>query len=402
MAPIKLALIAPFVCEQSVGEGNSAFQLVSRLARRFDVTLLTYNLRADEPASRQLPEARVIEWPDLPLIGRLSGLNSQLTPGYLPFYVRARRWLRKHLPEEDFGLVHQIGPLALRYPCPAVGLGVPFIVGPLGGSLEAPEPLRSTVRGEPLYRRLRALDRLRFAYDPLLRATFKEARALIAVAPYVGELLASIPVPPLRIMSEAGVDLTDPRPPRAPHDHPRMLYVGRVIRTKGVRDAIEALPHLARKAVTLDIVGSGEDLPACRMAVKRLGLEGRVRFHGHLPRSSVEAFYREADLFLFPSFREPSGKALIEAMSHGLPAIVTNHGGPSTVVDSSCGRLVDPAPPDEFARGIAAAIDSVLEADGLLETLGKAAQRRIAEHYTWDKKVDWLSALYEELITSSH
>lgn len=395
---MKLLLIAPFVCEQSVGEGNSAFNLVSRLGRRFEVTLLTYSLRADPPASAGLPHIRVVEWLDLPLAARFPGLNSQLTPGYVPFYFRARRWLRANLRREGFDLVHQLAPLALRYPCPALGLGVPYLMGPLGGSLEAPPPLRAELACEPLYRRLRRLDRLRFLVDPLLRATYSRARALILVAPYVAELLASVPLPPLRFLGEAGIECPLPRRREAQPARPwRLLYVGRVIRTKGVRDAIHALPHLADRWATLDIVGAGEDLPACKEAVAQHGLEGRVRFHGHLPRSAVDEFYQRSDLFVFPSFREPSGKALLEAMSHGLPVLAVNYGGPAMVVDESCGRLVEPAPQEEFARRIAAQIDAILGQDGLLDSLGQGAQRRISERYTWDRKVEWLADLYREL-----
>lgn len=398
MRRMKLLLIAPFVCEQSVGEGHSAFQWVSRLARRFDVTLLTYNLRADPPASQQLPDVRVIEWSDLPLVARFPGLNSQLTPGYVPFYFRARRWLRANLRREGFELVHQLAPLALRYPCPAVGLGVPYVVGPLAGSLDAPPALKSAVEREPFYRKLRTLDRMRFRFDPLLRATYARACVLVVVAPYVGELLSSLDLPPLRCMSEAGIEQVFAREPRAarPPGPPRLLFVGRVIRTKGVRDAIHALAHVSERTTTLDVVGTGEDLGACREAAAREGLEQRVRFHGHQPRAAVEDFYRRADLFVFPSFREPSGKALLEAMSHGLPAIAVNHGGPAIAVDESCGRLVEPAPPAEFARRIATRIDSMLADEALLDALGEGALRRISQVYTWDRKVDWLAELYRE------
>ena len=364
------------------------------------MTLLTYNLRADPPASTNVRCARVVEWSDLPIVGRFSGLNRQLTPGYIPFFVHARRWLRANLKRERFALIHQIAPLGLRYPCPAVGLGVPYIMGPLGGSLEAPPSLRSVVEHEPFYRRLRALDRLRFRYDPLLRATYVQARVLIAVAPYVRDLLASMNLPPLRLMSEAGVERTSPRAcKRTGFDGgtPRLLYVGRVIRTKGVRDAIQALRFVAHSRAHLDIVGAGEDVVSCRRVVAEYGLEERVSFHGHLPPSAVEAFYERADLFVFPSFREPSGKALLEAMSHGLPVIVANYGGPAAVVDETCGRLVDPAPADEFARGIAAQIDALLAERSALEALGRGALRRIQQRYTWDKKVDWLCNLYREL-----
>jgi len=392
----RLLILAPFVCEHSVGEGHSAFQIVTRLARHHDLTLLTYSLRADPPAREHLPDVRVVEWLDLPLVGRFPRINSQLTPGYLPFFLRARSWLRSNLRRERFDLVHQIAPLALRYPCPAVGLGVPFVVGPLGGSLGAPTVLRTTDRHEPWFRRLRSLDSLRFRFDPWLRATYTRARMLIAVAPYVRDILAQLDLPPVRFLSEAGVERSFARPPRAPGP-PRLLFVGRVIWTKGVMYAIRALAQLNDCNVTLDVVGSGEHLEACRTEAQSLGLEGRVRFHGQLPRSDVDHFYRQADLFVFPSFREPSGKAVLEAMSHGLPVLAVNHGGPAAVVDAASGRLVDPAPSDEFTRRLASEIEGLLHDPARLAQLGRGAQEHVESEYTWDRKVDWLCRLYREL-----
>ena len=45
-------------------------------------------------------------------------------------------------------------------------------------------------------------------------------------------------------------------------------------------------------------------------------------------RAEVEALYESHDLFCFPSFREPAGGVLYEAMRHGLPVITTDRGGP--------------------------------------------------------------------------
>src|SRR5207244_4431914 len=121
---------------------------------------------------------------------------------------------------------------------------------------------------------------------------------------------------------------------------------------------IQALRYLTDRRACLDIVGGGEDLEPCQHLVVENGLADRVRFHGHVPRSAVDEFYGRADLFVFPSFREPSGKAVLEAMSYGIPVIAANYGGPAVVVDETCGRLVEPTLPEDYARSIAAQIDS--------------------------------------------
>ena len=91
---LKLLVVAPTCDGDDVGEAWVAFQWVRRLAELYDVTLLTYSKRGKRPASEQLPRCRVIEWTEPRMFGRAERFNSLLKPGYLPFYIRARRWIR--------------------------------------------------------------------------------------------------------------------------------------------------------------------------------------------------------------------------------------------------------------------------------------------------------------------
>jgi len=89
----------------------------------------------------------------------------------------------------------------------------------------------------------------------------------------------------------------------------KLLFVGRIIPTKGLRYAIRALSKAkALSIVELIVIGDGDDLPACRDEVKRLGLQDHVHLLGWKSRQEVESFYCAADIFVFPSFREPTGR----------------------------------------------------------------------------------------------
>ncbi len=398
-----LLLIAPHCDGEDVGEARSAYQLVSRLAETNNVTLLTYGKKSATPASAQLPGVRVIEWPDLPLVGRFERFNAAAKPGYVLFARRARRWINRAIQNgERFDLAHQLSPLALRFACPAVGLVRPLVIGPLAGSLTTPESFASEFGSEPWYMKLRGLDSVRFRHDPALRRSYREADVLIGVAPYVRELLesAGIPIARFETMTEVGLDELSPPPQRrepAPGDL-KLLYVGRVVRSKGVRDAVRALAQLADlPGVTLDVVGDGNDRAACEAEAERLGVLERVTFHGRVPRERVDAFYQDADAFCFPSFREPSGNAAIEAMSWSLPMIFADRGGPAHAVSDACGLRVPVADPERFASALAEAIREMAERPGDLAAFGSAARQRAGEISLWPGKIERLTALYDEL-----
>jgi glycosyltransferase involved in cell wall biosynthesis len=400
---LKLLLIAAGCDNAAVGEGGSTFQWVSRIGQRHDVTLLTLRNSLRPPTSLQLPHVRVFDWPELRFFEKKHRFNSMLKPSYVGLYFRARRWINSRLQQgETFDLVHQISPLALRYPSPGSGLGIPFIIGPLGGSIDDPEGFGADFGKVPWYIQLRKIDEWRLRHDPLLRRTYSSADRIIAVAPYVVDLLGSLPSHDVELMTETGVVALPALSSSQEKDRRKLklLFVGRVIRSKGVRDAIRALAQVSDlDQLQFDVVGDGDDLEACKHEARELGLSPRVMFHGRVPRSEVDRFYAKADVFLFPSFREPSGNVVVEAMSYGLPVITADRGGPRFVVDESCGFRVPVLNPSQFAEGLAAGIRRLLQDSSLVERMGAAAREKIKHEYLWDAKVDRLEEIYFSVLS---
>jgi glycosyltransferase involved in cell wall biosynthesis len=324
-----------------------------------------------------------------------------LIPGYVPFYFRSRRWIRGAVARgERFDLAYQPVPVALRYPSPVAGLGIPFVMGPLGGSLRSPPGFRQEeATTTPWYVRLRALDRWRVGHDPLLRGTYEKAACVIGIAAYVEDFLAGISLRRFRVMSETGIERLPGAVDRTGRQGAvRLLFVGRLVRTKGARDAIRALGLTRDLPAVLDVVGDGFDRAACEALTAELGLTGRVRFHGWLPRARIDEFYRSADVFVFPSYREPGGNVPFEAMGYGLPLIVSDVGGPGSVVDESCGIRLHPVSPDQYARELASAITRLVADPGLRWALGEGARRRAAEIGLWDSRIEQLDAIFAEIL----
>jgi glycosyltransferase involved in cell wall biosynthesis len=399
---MRKALLIGIFDGEDVGEVWHGFQWARRLAAGHEVTILTYYKRGRNPLSRQLPGVRVVEWREPALVGKAERLNSLLKPGWVPFYLRARRWIRQRLAEgERFDLAYQVNPVAIRYPCPAIGLGIPFVIGPVGGSLSSPPGFAVGEDTTPWYVRLRRLDQFRLHYDPWLRKTYEQASCVIGIAPYVRDVLADIPLRRFEAMSDFGIDCLPEPVDRAARDSAdmRLLFVGRVIRTKGVRDAIRAVRMVEDQSVVLDVVGDGFDRAACEALSGDLGLGDRVRFHGRVDRGRVDDFYRAADIFVFPSYREPGGLAVQEAMSHGLPAIVAGVGGPADTVDDTSGIRVQPHSPDQYAAGIAAAITRLVTDREARLALGAGARQRVAELLLWENKVTRLEEIWADVLT---
>jgi glycosyltransferase involved in cell wall biosynthesis len=398
---LDILLIAPNCDEHDVGEAFWAQRWAKHLSEAASVTLLTQVRPGRVSPSQQLPGTRVIEWPETVMPRRFERLGAMLKPAFPLFAARARRWIGEQLESgAHFDIIHQLTPLALRYASPAASFGIPYVLGPHGGSLTTPDAFAAECRSAPMFTRLREIDRVRLAADPWLRRSFSGAACVLGVAPYVQELLGSIALQRFEVMSELGID--EPLPPRTTKSGGktlRLLHVARAVRTKGLRDCIRAIARLPDlPQVHLTQAGDGEELDICRKEAARLGVADRIEFLGRIPRARVEELYATADAFLFPSFREPSGSVVFEAMRHGLPVITVDRGGPGHVVTQNCGIKVPVDSPEQLSTALADAIRRFASDSEERERLSAGARERIVELGAWPGKIAWLLDLYHSIL----
>jgi glycosyltransferase involved in cell wall biosynthesis len=109
-------------------------------------------------------------------------------------------------------------------------------------------------------------------------------------------------------------------------DGPVVLSLGRVADTKRPEALIEVFARVQRSLPTavLIVAGGGERLQSTQARASSLGLGDAVRFLGPVPHDEVPALYRLADCYIMASRSEGSPLSLLEALSSGLPAIVSS------------------------------------------------------------------------------
>jgi glycosyltransferase involved in cell wall biosynthesis len=217
----------------------------------------------------------------------------------------------------------------------------------------------------------------------------------VAPSGFMADRLVDIGLPADRLVVKPHF-VADPGPrTAAASSSGEVLMVGRLAAGKGLHTLIEAWSQRPRRhdaaggARTLSIVGDGplaDDL-------RRSAHDDTVRFDGWQPRHAVVERMLAARALVMPSeWYEPFGMVLIEAMSAGLPVIVSTVAGARTIVGAPAELVVPPGDP----AALALAIDRL--DDATVDAVGAANRTRFEADYSEDAGLAALESLYAEAV----
>jgi glycosyltransferase involved in cell wall biosynthesis len=174
-----------------------------------------------------------------------------------------------------------------------------------------------------------------------------------------------------------------------------VLTVRRIVYKNGIDTLIEAANIAVRKNpnITFLIVGIGPNKDSAQERINQLGIEKNVIFAGFASNNDLPFYYNTADFFVVPS-KSGEGLPLVaeEAMACGLPVVATNVGGIGEILTEDYGKLVPPNMPEQLAEAI---LDySMMD----LSSRKPKIRAMMEEKHSWDRNVDSLVKIYEELI----
>jgi glycosyltransferase involved in cell wall biosynthesis len=173
------------------------------------------------------------------------------------------------------------------------------------------------------------------------------------------------------------------------------ITVRRLVYKNGIDTLIDSAETAIKKnhRLVFLVVGKGPDFAEIKARIDELGIGNNFRLTGFVSDEDLPFYYNAADFFVLPS---KSGEGLplvaLEAMACGLPVVATNVGGISEVMAENYGKIVPPDAPDALA-------EAVLEfSHRELSVLKNELRTMVEQKYSWDKNVEKLVEIYEELI----
>ena len=159
------------------------------------------------------------------------------------------------------------------------------------------------------------------------------------------------------LLNGSGVNLTffkfNPDKPVRIGGRTKVLFVGRLLKDKGIRELLDAAYLLRSENIEIILVGGIDDNPNCVdiTSVNKAVSDGVVRYEGSVP--DVRDLLEEADVFVLPSYREGTPRSTLEALASGLPIVTTDVPGcRETVIDGYNGFLVEPYSHEALASKI--------------------------------------------------
>jgi glycosyltransferase involved in cell wall biosynthesis len=181
--------------------------------------------------------------------------------------------------------------------------------------------------------------------------------------------------------------------------HGRVLgFVGSIHFEKGIREFLEMCARLKGMGTDFEAHVYGQPLTPetdiwCRSFVQREGLERCVLWKGAV--QDAARLYRSMDLCVLPTYYDALPRAVMEAMSWGIPVVATRVGGiPELLGANEAGLLIPPRDVDALTQ----AVRSLLDNGEMRRALGEAGRKRVRELFGRERYRSQMLALYRDLL----
>jgi L-malate glycosyltransferase len=324
------------------------------------------------------------------------GLHTHLVPqrsgmmGRLAYMGAVRKLFRRLSHDVQFDIVQQFTPVDTGLSLGLLGSSVPVVLGPYSGHWPASASAAGSGGLLPawLSRKLR---------DVLAWLQQRSASALVITCPAAAaRLVGRKSTDPIVHIVSHGIDSKTYVPREAPPSKPSILFLALLEHRKGIFTLLDAFDIVAQRiaACELEIWGNGAEAAAVEARIAQSPWRSRIHLRGVAPRDQVSRIMRAHSVYCMPSFGEPFGMTLLEAMASGVPIVTTDSGGPPFIVQPRGGRTV----PADHPALLAAALMEILGDAPLQVSMGSYNRSRAEQQFDWGRSLDRMEEVYASVL----
>ena len=399
-----ILLVAPNLSTHMGGEAIKALSLLRQLhADGYDVVQVVHE-RCEAELTRDYPELDFHFVRESALQRRLYRLMPNSWLNAIVEAVALNAEARRVARERGVAIVHTTSPISPVFPHLPIP-EAPSVIGPINGNIFHPAGFRHREgrfafvkrRGfRPTQWLMSRFARGKHRADALLVSGGARTRAALGYAGLRGDRL-------IETLDSGVAERLDGYAPVV-HEgrNGRFVFFGRLVRYKACDLAIRALAAAPSDALTLDVIGGGEEEAALKAMANDLGVADRVTFVGWVP-NGPELFDRLRSYrgFVYPSLAEANGIVIQEAMMLGVPIVALDWGGAAELLDGESAILIDPTDEQSVVSALADAMMRLAAEPALANHLGKAARQRAdMSGFIWPRLAKAWTAIYDSVLAA--
>lgn len=387
-------LISAIACHPEWGsEAYFGWAAVNALAAKHDLTVMTHvaSIKDNERAAAKNPILSKVRfvgvgpaatWHPNRMLARLQSWQQ-----YSSWCRAAHETAAELLASEKYDVGHHVTYSTWRQVSPLANLGIPWILGPIGGGERLPTAFRRMLSPQSrLFELARDTSSRLSMRSPKLRRSIQSAAFVLASTPETKELARKMGASPERIALAPAAFIHGDRIKLFKMDRPkglssqlRIFAGGNLEGRKGLALAICALADLQKRGIPFEFTfaGYGPEFSHIRKLATKISLDPRsVHFRDSLPLDQYREALQQADIYLLPSLRESGGLTLGEAMLAGCVPVVIKAGGPGLLVTPECGYAFESDSPDQVVDEMTDALRKLWHDAGHRKLLSKNAVAR--------------------------
>jgi glycosyltransferase involved in cell wall biosynthesis len=158
------------------------------------------------------------------------------------------------------------------------------------------------------------------------------------------------------------------------YSNKNLIFVGRLVQGKGLDLLFNALKDVKNEFI-LNIIGDGEEEENLKKLAQKLNIYNKINFLGFKQREDIVKYYKESDVFVFPTRLDCFGLVITEAMCAGLPVIVSKYadGAYDLIEEGKNGFIVDPYNSAELKEKI----EFLLSNTNIIRKMGTKSHERV-------------------------
>lgn len=321
---------------------------------------------------------------------------------YRSFQKKAYKFAKELILKENFDFVHHVtwsSCVQLTY---LYKLGLPFVLGPVGGGERIPKVINLSLRNrEKLKEWVRVLAQNISKFNYGHRKLYSKSTKIFVVTKETKMIIPKRYWDKVSILQGIGLNKSDIVNELKKYEKInclKVLAVARLIYWKGLEIAIDAVikAHISGLNIEFTIVGDGDQKDEL---IKKVNDEHKsvIKFIGSIDYSRINEFYNDSDVLLNCSLHDSGCLVVIESLSQGLPVICIKTGGPDILTDDNCAIRIESDSYEKVVNNIANKLNELANEPERLSKMSYGAIIKSQELIYENKYKEFIKELKEVL-----